>query len=112
MNSLILQLPFTLLKRCLIKLTFKKVLFFSFFLLLICLIFYIFQITFVTQYTFLIKDYQKKITVLSQENLNLEIALAKEDSLLRIDKLVENLKFEKIGQIHYFQLREEQVAAK
>jgi hypothetical protein len=111
MNSLILQLPFTL-RRYSVKLTLKKVWLFSFFLLLICLIFYIFQITLVTQYTFLIKDYQEKIGILSQENLNLEIALAKEDSLLKVDSLVENLRFEKVGQIHYFQLREEQVAAK
>ena len=84
----------------------------SAFLLSTLLLLYLFQVAILASKTFLIKDYQKKITEISRDNSNLEINLAKQNSLTNIGILVKNLNFEKIDKVRYLQFLEGQVVVK
>lgn len=111
MNTLALRLPLTA-KKIPLRLNLKGFWILSAFLLSTSLLLYLFQITILASTTFLIKDYQKKITETSRDNSNLEINLAKQNSLANIGILVKNLDFEKIDKVRYLQLLEGQVVAK
>jgi len=75
-------------------------------------IFYIFQVCRITQESYLILSYQEQINELSAKNENLEINLSQNNSLKIIDELIEEMDYEKIGQIHYIKILESSVAAK
>ena len=85
---------------------------FSVIFLFTLLFFYVFQVTILARSTDLIKNYQSRINELSRDNASLEISLAKQNSLVNIKTLVQNLNFEKTDQVRYLQILEGQVAAK
>lgn len=76
------------------------------------LIFYIFQINNLTQSTYQIQQYQKKIDRLSQENESLRINSLKNNSLSTIETLTKDFGFEKVNNVQYIQILESQVVKK
>jgi len=82
----------------------------SFALIIISLIsLYFFQFNYLTFANSQIKNSQQIIKKLSIENENLEVQLAKNNSLFSIENLIENLNFVKVDKIHYIQILENQI---
>lgn len=75
-------------------------------------IFYIFQVNEMIRESYLIKNYEKKIEKLSQENDILEIKFSQSNSLESLEAKVQNLNYEKIGQVHYIQILDDTVVTK
>jgi hypothetical protein len=73
---------------------------------------YIFQVNTVIKNSYLIKNCEKALSVLSQENNVLKINLSQSNSLDDIEKQVMNLNFEKIGEVKYIQILGSEVATK
>lgn len=106
MNTLTLSTPFILKNRLhlKIKLNLKTFGIITSIFVLLFLIFYIFQINLVFSETNLIKNYNKKLNILIQENKNLEIQLAQLTSLNNFETKIDELGFEKVKEIHYISL--------
>ena len=82
----------------------------SFILIIISLIsLYFFQFNYLTFANSQIKNSQETIKKLSIENENLEVQLAKNNSLSSIEDLIKNLDFVKVEKIHYIQILENQI---
>ncbi len=110
-NTSILNFPISIIRALPLKLRFNLKLFWIFSLILIItlLAFYVFQFNALTSETYKIQDSQKKINELFSENENLEIELAKLNSLSTIETLIEEFNFEKVDKIHYIQILESQI---
>lgn len=66
----------------------------------------IFQLNAHTKEIYLIKNYEKKLNQLSQENKILEIKFSNVNSLNNIGNYIQNQVFEKVGRVEYIQLLE------
>ncbi len=73
-------------------------------LVVILISFYIFQSNYLVRDSYLIKEYDKKLSDLSLENSNFKVNFAKSNSLENIESLVKNLDFEQIREVKYIQL--------
>lgn len=73
---------------------------------------YIFQIISIIQKTYLLQNYEKELTVISENSNDLEIKVAKINSLDSIESVIQELNYENIGKVKYIQLMEPQVVAK
>lgn len=76
------------------------------------LVFYIFQTNNMISDGYQIRSLQKGLDGTAKENRILEINYARTKSLEIIEKRVQELGFEKIGRINYFQVLENSVAVK
>ena len=76
------------------------------------LVFYVFQISQITQESYLSLSLQEQIKELSQANENLEINFTQNNSLESLEKLAQDTNYEKQGKIHYIQILGSTVAAK
>lgn len=76
----------------------------TFILMLLSLVIYIFQVNFLTREVYLIGNYEKQLTQLTQENENLAISFSKTNSLANLDHYLQNEKFEKVSQVKYIQI--------
>jgi hypothetical protein len=81
-------------------------------ILISSLVLYIFQINSVIQKTYLLRNYEKELSVLAENNKNLEISLSQTNNLENIQSLIRDLNYVKIGEIRYIQVMEPQVVAK
>ncbi len=77
-------------------------------LLVIC----IFQLNSYTREIYLIQDYEKKLSQLTEENKTLEINFSRFNSLEKVGNYVQNQPFEKADKIEYIRLLESTVLAK
>lgn len=84
----------------------------SFIVTVFLLILYIFQVNTMIRETYLIQGYQRKLTVLSQENKSLEINFSQANSLSNITNAIKSLNFEKAEKVRYIQVLEGQVVTK
>ncbi len=82
------------------------------FVLLALLVFSVFQINTYTKEIYLIKNYEKKLNQLTQENKILEINFSEVNSLNNISNYVQNKVFEKTNRVDYIRLLESTVLAK
>jgi len=90
-----------------------KILYPLFFVLIGTLfILYIFQINSVIQNTYLLKNHEKELGLLSEGTKNLEIKLVQANTLENIESLIKDLSYEKIKEIKYIQLVGSQVVTK
>jgi len=80
---------------------------FNFILILVFLIFYLFQVNALVSETYLVQNYEKKLTELSQKNEILTINFFQANSLDNIEKLIKDLGFEKVDKIHYIKIPKE-----
>jgi len=110
-NTSILNFPISIIRALPLKLKFNLKLFWvlSLILILILLIFYIFQFNVLTSTSYKIQNSQKKINEFSVENENLEIRLAKLNSLANIETLIKEFNFERVEKIHYIKILESQI---
>jgi hypothetical protein len=111
MQSLILNPPITL-KSISLRFNLKIFWIVSFVLIATLLVFYIFQVNAVIKNSYLIKNHEKKLSEISLENNNLKIDFVKSNSLANIESLVQNLNFEKVGEVKYIQIIGTEVATK
>ncbi len=76
------------------------------------LIFYIFQLGVITQKIYLLRDFQRDSSALSEKNKSLEINFARLDSLSNIDAHLASSNFLKIKakEIKYIQILDSEVA--
>lgn len=78
-----------------------------FFILIFLLItFYFFQISSITEATHLVKNYNKKLQNLSQENKLLELNFFQSDSLENLRSLIEGFEFKPVGKTDYIEVPE------
>ena len=76
------------------------------------LAFYIFQVNSLTKEVYTIKNYEKNMAQLSQENEDLEINFSKSSSFVNLDAYLQTQNFEKTATVKYIPILENQVAAK
>jgi hypothetical protein len=81
----------------------------SIILITFLLIFYVFQVNEMTRGSYLIKNDEKKITELSNENKNLQISLSQTNSLENLEKAVCGLGYTKVEKVKYIQILEGKV---
>ena len=81
-------------------------------LVIFSLIFYIFQVASLISAKYQIQKYQKKINEILEKNTELEINLAKINSLEEITQKMQELGFEKTKKVYYLQILETPVAKK
>ena len=83
-------------------------------LIFLSLIAYVVQLNFLFFETNSIKNYDKKLDKITQENKNLEVSSAQMNSLGNIEAQIENkiqdLSFEKINNIYYIQVSDTTIA--
>lgn len=77
---------------------------------LLMLVFYVYLINNLTKGTYLIKNYEKEIKLISQENNRLEISFADSSFLGEILDRAKELSFEKTKDIKYIQILENSLA--
>ncbi len=75
------------------------------------LIFYIFQVNFLTEETYSLQVSEKKANQLSGENETLKVDFSKLNSLTHIENYLLSQEFEKVGQVKYIRILESSVAA-
>lgn len=73
---------------------------------------YVFQVVSITQNTFLGRDFQKRVSELSDINKSLEINFSQMNILKNIEKVAVELSFEKPQKVHYIRVLEGSVATK
>lgn len=74
------------------------------------LVFYIFQINSLTSQNYLLQNQEKRLAEMKKEREQLEINLAKVNSLANIENYSQNQNFERISQIKYIQILNTSVA--
>lgn len=94
------------------KISLRKIWVPGFILITLLLMFYIFQISEITQATFFISKYEQEITGLSRQNKDLEANLSQEKSLSNLEIAIRKLNYEKVNKVYYIQILDGQVAAK
>jgi hypothetical protein len=86
------------------KFNFKIFYFFSIILIGALLFLYIYQINSTIQKTYLLQGYDKTMSKLQEENRNLEINVAKSNSIGNLELLVQSLNYEKVDKIKYIKV--------
>jgi predicted PurR-regulated permease PerM len=75
------------------------------------LVFYVWQINYLTKGSYLINNYQTQINKLSNEKKNLELNFAKVSFLGQVQEKVNSLSFQKATSIKYIQILENSFAS-
>ena len=75
------------------------------------LIFYILQVNFLTEETYVLRVSGEKVNQLSGENETLKVNFSKLNSLTNIENYLLNQGFEKVSQVKYIRILESSVAA-
>jgi cell division protein FtsB len=73
-------------------------------LIFLSLLFYVFGVNELTKGSYLIKNYQKEITKLSEENARLEMSFAEISFLENVQEKARELSFEKTKSVKYIQV--------
>lgn len=74
------------------------------------LIFYVFQINYLTTGYYLTNTYEKQISRLSDENKNLQVAFAQNSFLGQVQQRAQELNFQKATSVKYVQIPDNSVA--
>jgi len=93
-----------------IKLNLKRFVFLGFILATLLLAVRIFQANDLVRQTYSVKQYEKQLAQISQQNDVLKINFAKSNSLDQVETLAANYNFEKISGAQYIQVMNSQVA--
>ncbi len=92
------------------KLTLQYVIFSG--LLLVAIFAYVFQVSALTQETYLIENYQEKINSYSQESSSLEYEFLQSNSFFEVENIAEELDFEKAQRVSYIEVMGSEVVVK
>ncbi len=88
----------------------KAICFAGFFLSLIMLVFYVWQINDLTKGYFLVNSYENQVNKLSAENKNLEVVFAENSFLGQVEQKVQAMSFEKTTSVQYIHIPANYVA--
>lgn len=110
-NVLVSSLPVSVMSLR-IKINLKVLWFFLFLTVLSLFAVIVFQINTYAKEFYLVQDYEKQISQLTQENKVLKINFSQANSLLHIDSLAQNQIFEKAGKVDYIRILESTALAK
>ena len=88
----------------------KAVCFVGFFMVLISLVFYVWQINDLTRGSYLINSYQKQISQLSAENKSLQVSFAESSFMGQALVKIHALNFQKTTSVKYVQIPDNAVA--
>ena len=111
-NTLTLNPPFSIRGRSTPKFSLKAFWILSFLFIASLLFFYIFQVNEATKAGFSISSYEKKIAEITRGNKNLETSFYQATSLTRLETLMMDLNYEKVGKVHYIQILDGMMVAK
>jgi len=82
------------------------------FLIASLLFFYVFQVNMMIRETSIINNYELKLSNLSKENNNLEVAFSRRNSLRNMEEKLEEMEFEKVVKVDYIRVLETSMAAR
>ena len=85
---------------------------FAFALIVGLLLFYVIQVNQMISDKYLIESYERKMSVISEQNKNLEEQLSHLVFLENIETLIEGLNYEKVGRVYYIEMLESSVVSK
>ncbi len=81
-------------------------------LALFLIFFYVFQVTEMTKKSHLVQSYNGEARKILEENRRNEYDFLKDNSINRAEELVQDLNYVRIGEVHYINIPDRQVAAK
>ena len=81
-------------------------------LLLVSIFTYVFQVSALTQETYLIEDYQEKINSYSQESSSLEYKFLQSNSFFEVENIARELNFEEAQRVSYIEVTGSEVVVK
>ena len=84
----------------------------SFFLLLVMMFSYVFQVSGLTEEAYLIEKYQQRIRFYSQESNGLEYKFLENNSFFEVERLAVELDFEPVNNVSYIQVLGTEVVVK
>lgn len=93
-----------------LKVNWKVICLAGFFMTLMLLIFYVWQINDLTRGSYLLNSYEKQIKQLTEENKNLEVSFAESSFLGQALQKIQALNFEKVTSVKYIQIPDSSVA--
>ncbi len=82
----------------------------GFFACLVLLVFYVWQVNALTGGSYLVNDYQKQISKLSDENKNLQISFAESSFLGQAVEKIQAMNFQKTASVTYIQVPDNYLA--
>jgi predicted PurR-regulated permease PerM len=88
----------------------KMICFIGFFISLVLLVFYVWQINDLTRGSYTINSYENQISHLSEGNKNLEVSFAESSFLGQALEKIQSLNFQKTTSVQYIQIPDESVA--
>jgi hypothetical protein len=88
----------------------KLVCLFGFFMASALLIFYVYQVNYLTGGTYLISNYEKEANILSQESKNIEVSFAESGFLGEVLQKTQELGFQKTTAVKYIQVPDTSLA--
>lgn len=94
------------------KINLRKLLISGFILITSLIIFYIFQISEITKFSFSLAKYELEISALAGDNKNLEIGISQKNSLSGLEEVLSRLNYEKVSKIYYIRILDGQVAVR
>lgn len=89
----------------------KAACFIGFFMILVLLVFYVWQVNELTRGFYTINSYEKQISKFSDENKELQISFAESSFLGQALLKIQELNFQKITSVKYIQIPDSSVAA-
>ncbi len=81
-------------------------------MLLLSIFTYVFQVSALTEETYLIENYQEKIQNYNQEGNSLEYKFLQNNSFFEVENIAQTLDFEKTGKISYIEVMGSEVVVK
>lgn len=92
------------------QLNWKNICFAGFFVGLVLLVFYVWQVNALTKGYYLVNSYQKQIKTLSQENKNLQVSFAESSFWGQAMEKISALNFQKTIPVKYIQILDNAVS--
>jgi len=92
------------------KIDWKVICLAGFVLTFMALVFYVWQINYLTKGYYLINGYEKQISQLSSENKNLQVSFAENGLLNQVSQEAQVMNFEKVTSVKYMQISDNSVA--
>ena len=94
------------------KINLQKIWISGFILTSLLLVFYVFQISEITQASFLISEQGQKISALYRLNKGLESNLSQKNSSANLETVLKKFNYEKVSKVYYIQILDNGMAVK
>lgn len=94
------------------KINWKMVCFSCLFLCFLLLVYYVWQVNYLTKGSYLVTSYEKQINKLSEERKDLEVSFAETSFLGQVQQKIQNLNFQKTTSVKYIQILDNSLTAR